>query len=273
MIEEIYQIDPDADTVIILRNANAEFAPWISTTTKDAAIVLDQVSRPAIEEPAIEEPAIEESAIEENAVEEPVVDENVVEESTDHAGPSIESVSETERLDYCSVEREIHFHVSSRHLILASPKFKSMLSGEKWKEGVRDDNDGLYHIQTEEWDTEALLLLLRVIHHRNRQVPRSIPLEMLAKIAVLIDYYQCAEALELHTEGWIGYLKVFSPIPSHFCRDAILWMCIAWVFRLGHEFAQTTTVALRRHDQDLPTLGLPIIVCVGGLANSAFVDY
>jgi hypothetical protein len=139
-----------------------------------------------------------------------------------------------------------------------------MTSGTDWKEGYRDENDGLYHVPARDWDSEALLYVLQILHLRYGQVPRTIPLEMLAKIAVLIDFYDCAEALESFTERWIEYLRVAAPVPSYFCRDLMLWMCIAWVLKLPQELVQATTVAIRRDDQELSTLGLPIMICVGG---------
>ncbi|PVH91491.1 hypothetical protein DM02DRAFT_545743 [Periconia macrospinosa] len=94
--------------------------------------------------------------------------------------------------------------------------------------------------------------------------PRSIPLLLLTKIAVLADYYNCTEAIELSTEIWVRDLKDTTPIPSNYCRNLMLWMCIAWVLRLPQEFTQTTAVAIKRSNQkELPTLALPITGFVG----------
>ncbi|KAI0182919.1 hypothetical protein EV127DRAFT_40277 [Xylaria flabelliformis] len=41
--------------------------------------------------------------------------------------------------------------------------------------------DGFRHVNASDWDTEALLIILRIIHGRNRQVPRSLDLDMLAE--------------------------------------------------------------------------------------------
>ncbi|CAI7590852.1 unnamed protein product [Penicillium bialowiezense] len=43
----------------------------------------------------------------------------------------------------------------------------------------------------------TLLLILNAIHGRARKLPREISLEKVAEAAVAVDYYQCAEALEL----------------------------------------------------------------------------
>lgn len=54
----------------------------------------------------------------------------------------------------------------------------------------------------------TLLLILNAIHGRARKLPTEITLEELAEVAVAVDYYQCAEALELACK--CGCLLVFS---------------------------------------------------------------
>ncbi|KAF2790571.1 hypothetical protein K505DRAFT_282387 [Melanomma pulvis-pyrius CBS 109.77] len=263
MFNVIHRIDPNADTVIILKSPLTSFAVWSPAGVKRDAETLEPVLEPVNAHPVdvwgtdVEEPSFEEAIIDG-----PAVGGATDTESFGQAAPIAEAIIETNPSEGSTNEKEIYYYVSSRHLRLASPKFESMLSSEKWTEGVPDENDGLYHISAEDWDTEALLLLLNVLHLRNRQVPRSVSLEMLAKIAVLIDYYECAEAVELCSEAWVKHLRATSPIPSEFCRDLVLWMCIAWVLRLPHEFTQTTAVAIRRADEEFPTLGLPITGCV-----------
>ena len=61
------------------------------------------------------------------------------------------------------------------------PFLEGLISGMNWKEGIRDENDGLYHVPAEDWDSEALLYVLQILHLRNGQVPRTIPLEMLVR--------------------------------------------------------------------------------------------
>jgi hypothetical protein len=245
----VHLIDPCADTVIILKDPLTFFAVWDQSGAGEDVVVETAV----VENAVVEDDAVEGTALEDTALEAAAVEDAIDIESSAHE-PAPSEVS--------NFEEEVHYHVSSRHLRLASTRFESMLSGGKWKEGLPDEKDGLYHISAENWDKEALLILLNALHHQNRQVPRSISLEMLAKIAVLTDYYDCAEAIELWTEKWVEYLKKTSPIPSENCRELLLWMCIAWALRLPNEFTQTTSVAIKR-DQNLPTLDLPITSCIG----------
>ncbi|KAH8751607.1 hypothetical protein F5883DRAFT_434009, partial [Diaporthe sp. PMI_573] len=76
---------------------------------------------------------------------------------------------------------------ASKHLKSASPVFKAMLDGN-WKESNLT-SDLYYTLYASDWDTEALQIIMDVMHSRSRRVPRSITLELLAKIAVLVDYY------------------------------------------------------------------------------------
>lgn len=154
-------------------------------------------------------------------------------------------------------EEGIQYHVSSRHLILASKKFRTMMTGEKWKEGVRDA-DGLYYTRPDGWDADAFLILMNIFHLRNRSVPRSVSLELLAKIAVLVDFYECEEAVEVFTELWIQHLRDNSAIPDSYNRDLMLWICVAQVFDLDQEFKQSTDVALKQSTETIRTLDLPI---------------
>ena len=192
------------------------------------------------------------------------VSEGPIEEAPTEEPFSKESAVGSNVLGSSGHEEEIYYFVSSSHLRLASSRFESILSGENWKEGIRNYNDGLYRISTQDWDGEAFLILINALHLRSRQIPRSVSLVMLAKIAVLVDYYKCAEAVELSTEMWVKQLKDTAPIPSKYCRDLILWMCIACVLRLPEEFAQTTAVAIKHSKQEqVSTLDLPITGIAG----------
>ncbi|OAL48842.1 hypothetical protein IQ07DRAFT_588915 [Pyrenochaeta sp. DS3sAY3a] len=172
------------------------------------------------------------------------------------------------------IDEEILYFVSSRHLALASSWFAKVFDGDNWRESLRDGTDGLFHVNVEGWDVHALLYLLNILHHRNREVPRQITLEMFAKVAVLVDYYECAEAIEMYAERWTEYLEKASPIPKIFDRNLMLWLCIAWVCKLPDQFRRATEVAIRRADQELKTLGLPVTRCADNieLARQQAID-
>tara|TARA_R110002003_G_scaffold46_1_gene3708 strand:- start:12 stop:491 length:480 start_codon:yes stop_codon:yes gene_type:complete len=136
--------------------------------------------------------------------------------------------------------------------------FMRALGEAGWSESKPSEDDGLFHITADEWDADAFLILLNIMHLRNRQIPRKLPLEMLAKIAVLVDYYECGEAVEMFTSLWIDHLKNVSALPLTYCRDLVLWIWVSWVFDIGDYFFLTTAAAIKEIDGTLRALDLPI---------------
>lgn len=161
-------------------------------------------------------------------------------------------------------EESIHYHVSSRHLMLASPVFKRALNKDGFAESVRNEIDGFFHIQASDWDPEAFLIVLRILHGRNKQVPRKVSLDMLAKIAILEDYYTFGESLDVFTEIWVQELIKVS-IPTVYCRDLVLWIWVAWLFDKDQQFKEATTTAIKQSTESLRTLGLPIPAILSGM--------
>ncbi|KAH6617925.1 hypothetical protein B0J18DRAFT_482950 [Chaetomium sp. MPI-SDFR-AT-0129] len=103
------------------------------------------------------------------------------------------------------------FQLSSSHLILASPVFKAALTGG-WEEGRM--NNGKRHIRAEGFDLEAMKIVLDAVHCRNRQIPKTVTLEMLAKIATVVDYYAVHEAMGLFGPIWVEHLLKVENLPS-----------------------------------------------------------
>jgi hypothetical protein len=155
----------------------------------------------------------------------------------------------------------VTFRVSSRHLILASPVFKSALTGG-WKEGVK--TEGEFHISSQGWDATALGIFLNAIHCQYKRVPRYLDLEMLAKVAVIVDYYAAHQAIEILGPTWINALR--SSLPTKMChnRTVALWICVSWVFRDEDAFKAATKVAIHYGHSNMTNLGLPTPVRVIG---------
>lgn len=144
--------------------------------------------------------------------------------------------------------------VSSSHLTLASAYFKVMFRGD-WKEKHTLSSDGSVSISMEHWPSE-MLILMNIIHGHTFKIPRALPLEKLAKLAVLVDYYQCFEVVEVYSEMWINHLN--ADFPKAYSRDLILWICISEVFRRPEQYKAATRIAIRESHGPIPTLGLPI---------------
>jgi len=159
----------------------------------------------------------------------------------------------------------VKIRVSSRHLILASPYFRNMLKRE-WKEGKTLQTDKFVEVEVEDVDADALVTVMNIIHGKTRSVPKTVDLEMLAKIAVVVDIYECAEAVEVFTDMWLAHLR--SALPSKYSRDAVLWICISWVFRQHDEFRSATSAALKFSSGPIQDLGLPIPQSLVGTSHS-----
>ncbi|KAL3456036.1 hypothetical protein BJX64DRAFT_52791 [Aspergillus heterothallicus] len=163
--------------------------------------------------------------------------------------------------DTAGTESDLELHdkgpfciqVSAKHLMLASPYFKASLSGP-WKESVGFLQKHSVEIPATDWDIEALLIILHVIHGQHYKVPRRITLEMLAKVAVLVDYYQCREAVSIWRDIWVGGLD--ETVPSTYCRDLLLWIWVSYVFKMPENFRAATSRTMSWSEGRIDHLGL-----------------
>ncbi|RYN23429.1 hypothetical protein AA0112_g9345 [Alternaria arborescens] len=267
MAPVVHVIDPDPDTVLILRNPCTTFAPWDSEEKPQSPVVrvskkerkkkskrrVDSLNLPE-HYPSL---ALDGLAVDSSET----FPEDGFGGSNGSAGASSASEvapSLTRHKEPVEPEEEsIHYHVSSRHLMLASPVFKRALNKDGFTESVRNEIDGFFHVQASDWDPEAFLIVLQILHGRNKQVPRKVSLDMLAKIAILEDYYTFGESLDIFTEMWIQELMKVS-IPKVYCRDLVLWIWVAWLFDKDQQFKEATTVAIKQSTEALRTLDLPI---------------
>ncbi|KAL3455279.1 hypothetical protein BJX64DRAFT_297870 [Aspergillus heterothallicus] len=163
-----------------------------------------------------------------------------------------------------STDEVFRIQVSAKHLSLASPVLKALLTGG-WKENVTLLQKGSVEITAESWDLDALLIMLRIIHGQHSLVPRDIDLKMFAKIALIVDYYECSEAMGIAADLWISKLQ---PCPNVMCRDLVFWMWISWAFRLPEIFQQATSTAMSTSDHAIPHIGFPIPDGVIALMNT-----
>ena len=215
-------IDPDGEVLIILRDAKVAFASTYTGTFADRSNRLITDSQHDLD-------ALTEQ----------------LEQST---SPVYQGVMEQGLRAY--------IRVSAKHISFASPVFKELLTGD-WKESVTFREKGSVELTMEGWDLEALLILLRAIHGLHDNVPRKLNLEMLAKIAVLLDYYQCKEAVGFFTDSWVSTLE--DKVPTGFLiRDLTMWIWVSWFFRLPIQFKQATSTAMSLSNGSIHSLGLPI---------------
>ncbi|KAF4209119.1 hypothetical protein CNMCM8927_007486 [Aspergillus lentulus] len=116
-----------------------------------------------------------------------------------------EQIGQQETSKDANEDQQVHVRVSSKHLALASPVFRRMLSGP-WQEAQNLAAGDRSEIETECWNVGAMLILMNIIHGRGPKVPREITLNALAEIAVLVVYYECYEAVDVMAEIWMDKL-------------------------------------------------------------------
>jgi hypothetical protein len=195
--------------------------------TPPASVDVPDAEAPPLSTPPPPPPPNEEPA---PAVQEP--DENAQRDDVSvHSDDSASSVD---------ILTDVHMRVSSKHLILASPTFRSML-GPNFEEGQRLRIEGSTDIALGDDDPDAFEILLNIIHGLTRKVPRSVSLDMLTKLSVLVNYYQMHEVVELFSDTWIDNLAR-EGLPLSYCPEAFSWLLITWVFHKPLEFREVSRV-------------------------------
>jgi hypothetical protein len=296
---EIVELDPQGDTILILHNANAPFAVWdkyaewesplvttpalqfypnlyedtfrrIDSTKFGDKFVDDEDEYPPPKAVYGEEVAVEESpdeVAEPDSMEPPAVSPPMIqgEYSPTASSPTWRSLTP---IKHHQGQRQLQMRLSSSHLRLASNYFKRMWNGP-WKE----NSTGPDHcsVEAEDWDPAALLIVMNIIHGHNRSVPRTVSLEMLAKVAMLVDYYECHERVELFSAIWIENLR--HQLPKTYDRDLVLWLLVSWVFSQANIFKLISKIALMECRGPLQTLNLPIPATVVGKAFQIQTSY
>ncbi|OGM39570.1 hypothetical protein ABOM_011782 [Aspergillus bombycis] len=110
---------------------------------------------------------------------------------------SLLSKSYASRLDPAKTSGlSLHIRASSKHLILASPQFRATFQNG-FQEGNELRSAGHIEMRIGDWEAVPFLLLMAILHGRTRLVPQSLCLGWLTKMAVLVDYYQCYEAVAM----------------------------------------------------------------------------
>ncbi|KAF5628783.1 hypothetical protein F52700_7875 [Fusarium sp. NRRL 52700] len=174
---------------------------------------------------------------------------------------------------------EVHFRVSSQHMKLASPFFKTLLNGP-WSEvtvagspytpasraesASLEPSAEIFDDTFEEvpprttacnsssppptreviahgWSPEALLLVLKVIHGMNDEFPLVISVEFLAEVATIVDYYHCWTAVQLAGVVW---RQTLYSLPLTYGKRCILWLFIAWAFGWKDTFSKLASFVI-----------------------------
>lgn len=241
-----HDLDVEGDVVLVLQNPNEPFAVW---GEKEAW----ERSRP-------KPPSTQSEDIQGYLREDPAypLDHHSTSEAASESPERGEPRRKRRKGNPASVageSSEVRFRLSSRHLILASPYFRAMLTGP-WVESS-SRSGSMYTTSASEWDEGALTILMDIIHGHSERVPRSMSLELLAKIAVLVDYYKCHNIVKFYSDTWIKAILGGTGLPRKYSRDLVLWLFTSCVFVQHEIFNSLTLLALRQTRGPVRTLGLP----------------
>lgn len=219
--------DKDGDTILLLKDPLEKLKEWADST------------------PASDEDSDDESEPEDATS---TATQNPASPAKQHDKPSTPSP-------------EIHYQVFSTQLKNVSKYFRNIFTGN-FSETVPDQTDGKYHIAAEDFHPKAMEYVLNIVHVKTRRLPRKMDLELLAHIAVLVDYYDMKEAVSFHAEIW-AKAAAQKKFPETYCRDLVLRTFVARTFGDKKNFRRGAEIILQHSKGPLPGLGLPMLGLAG----------
>lgn len=217
MAPTIHKIDPNGDTLLILRNANAPFAAGDANSWPNAL------------------PKYRSERLRKNERE-------------------LVQLAKTGQSTTGST-REVHFQLSSKHLTLTSGYFRGLMTNN-WRE-ASSSRDFAYSVTAEDWDEAALLMVMNIIHCQTAEIPYQVGSEMVAKVALIVDYYQCRKAVSFYIPIWIKNSNDNIVSVLTYGRSLLLRFFITYVFSNAGEFETLTEIIIRESRGPIHSLGLP----------------
>jgi len=91
---------------------------------------------------------------------------------------------------------------------------------------------------------DALVIVMNAIHGRHFSVPKLAGIGLLARIATIVDYYGCYEALHPHSARWIEKLRARYRDTGFPQSMAMASLCAGLVFRDANMFNQAVETIL-----------------------------
>ncbi|KAL9571890.1 hypothetical protein ACKAV7_003879 [Fusarium commune] len=152
---------------------------------------------------------------------------------------------------------EKHFLCSQKHLTLASRRASKLFSSA-FKEASKQD-DGLYHWNFGDvFDVQAFEVVLKIIHGKTRGVPQNAELDLLSKIASIVDDLECYDALSFCTERWLSSYGKLYTLPEGMDKKLAQLILVSFVFGNKYIFRRCIQRAARYTCEGMPTFDLPI---------------
>ncbi|CAK7245308.1 MAG: hypothetical protein STHCBS139747_006884 [Sporothrix thermara] len=280
-MSKIYEIDPDADTLVVVRPMADGFAPWPAA----AAVAATSTSTSTSTTPAV-----------------PIADVRIKVSSKHLSLASSRFRDILAQKAAAAAAAAISYSPSSsptRHGYKTPPaspgKTTALLANSSsssafgstgtslWRKetammappspphsnygGSRysptEEADGRIHIVLEGLDADAVTTVLNIVHGRagKDRVPKTVSLEALARIAVVVDRLKLHDAVEVYADRWVDAIGLpsitasSSPSP----RELALWIYIGYVFQRDAVFREATRLAATLLTGPLPALAnLPL---------------
>ncbi|KAL3605355.1 hypothetical protein FPOAC2_00299 [Fusarium poae] len=85
----------------------------------------------------------------------------------------------------------------------------------------------MWEVTVTEWHAHALLTVFNIIHSKGSSIPRNVSMEFFTQVALIADYYHCAEALSFVAATWYSS---FEKHARKYGKEVIMWLVIALVF-------------------------------------------
>ena len=98
--------------------------------------------------------------------------------------------------------QNVRLRIQSQVLRCASKVFGAMF-GPTWSEGQGLSKEPPREVRLVEGDADALRIICCVIHHRNDDVPQSLPPMQVLQIAIVADKYDLSIALKFARAQWL----------------------------------------------------------------------
>jgi hypothetical protein len=142
-------------------------------------------------------------------------------------------------------QHEIHLLCSKKHLTLASHRAERMFDSG-FKEATPEEADGLYHWKFDAiFDPTAFDIVLKIIHGKNRDIPRAVDVQVLAGISAVVDDLECHDVLWFFAKGWLEVLSRVNELKTQ--KDVAQRILISFVFHDPVIFEASTKTAIAGH--------------------------
>ncbi|KAG6990352.1 hypothetical protein FocnCong_v020262 [Fusarium oxysporum f. sp. conglutinans] len=126
-----------------------------------------------------------------------------------------------------------------------------------FKEATPEEADGLYHWKFDAiFDPTAFEIVMKIIHGKNRDIPRAVDVQVLAGISAVVDDLECHDVLWFFAKGWLAVLSQVNALITQ--KDVAQRILISFVFHDPVMFEAFTKAAITGHWIFMQIPGLPI---------------